>query len=90
MNNACVIVVQVCQYLEDAPHDREGILIYGVLNMIFNDVLVPSDADVEIIVLRFYFNCYCNLGLDAPTPPSCSKLVDKPKQTKLVRVRLCC
>ena len=44
--------------MENAPQDPDGIIIFGFLLMVINNVLVKVDIAADIYVLGFYLDCY--------------------------------
>jgi len=65
---------QICRYLDDAPDDPEGILLFGTLNLILNTVLVDSDSTSDIAVLKFYIECHCSFGEYVVPPDICGEV----------------
>jgi len=74
---------QICRYLDDAPDDPEGILLFGTLNLILNNVLVDAHPTSDIATLKFYMKCHCDIGQYVVPPDICDKDSAKTRAVRL-------
>jgi len=66
--------VQICRYLDSAPDDPEGILLFGTLNLMLTNVLLQSQTTADIAVLTFYMHCHCDIGHYVVPPDICASV----------------
>ena len=54
--------IQICRYLEGAPQDPDGIVIFGLVLMLLKITMISGHSPADMKILTFFLYCHYNLG----------------------------